>query len=292
MGNLSGVLYVIRLVHNCINCFGVYSQTDQGWETVKTIYVKTFIVYLLMAILISACSLGQHPNPDTGKPVAADFDDVVSWVFGWNSWEELQVGGPMLISISDDSDQSQIVLAYPSEPVLAGTVVNDWLRCGQASIIGDGEAYAARLQTSAYAIREAFANAPLTQRFIDPTGRFVVALKPYGTEWYYGFVDLTKKSMFTICKEMNGCGAFANAKSISEIVDTLKANGWKSIPASAIPAAVRTVLLFRLSALQSAWFIRLSGTVSSPIFVFGSMLNVPYKILVPDSSLIEDVPQN
>jgi hypothetical protein len=70
----------------------------------------------------------------------------------------------------------------------------------------------------------------------------------------------------------------------------MKANGWKAVPVSAIPVAVRITMLTRMGYLQNAWFIRLQGTVTSPIIIPGGAFLVPQQILVP-GSLIKDMPK-
>ena len=247
------------------------------------IYTKILMIYLLFALLVSAC--GTHPDPLTREPVKADFDDFVAAAFGWESWEALEQSGGMVITISDSELPNEVVIAAP-ETFFVGSfgdkLLTSMIDRGIADVIGPGEAYAARINTSLYAIQEAMRDAPLTQRFLDPTGRYLAALLPRDNAWYIGFVDLKARSMFTICQQLQNCGSFVNAQSASELAQAMKDNGWKLIPASQIPTGIRTYFLNKMGWLSRAYFLRLQGTVTSPILVpFGTFL-VPETILLPD----------
>jgi hypothetical protein len=236
---------------------------------------------LLFALMFSGC----------GKVTVekAPAEDWLAAALGWSSYEAMEAGGPMLISVSD-GDGADFVLAYP-QAVAAGSmgdpVLTELRQVGAASAIGEGEAYAARLQTSLYAIQEAFRGAPLTQRFIDPSGRYLAALMPQGDAWYVGFVDMAKKSMFTTCQQLQNCGAFVNSRSAGELAEAMKANGWKAIAASQVPATLKTYFLYHMGWLKSAWFVRLSGVVANPILVPVGMFSVPDQILLPDAIQID-----
>jgi hypothetical protein len=258
------------------------------------IYTKTVMIYLLFALLVSAC--GTHPDPLTREPVRADFDDFVAAAFGWESWEQMEIGSnsPMVVSISDSDVPDEIVIAVP-ETFFAGSfgdkILNSMIERGAADIIGPGEAYAARMQTSLYAIQEAMRDAPLTQRFIDPTSRYLAALLPRGNSWYIGFVDLKAKSMFTICQQLQNCGAFVNAQSASELAQAMKDNGWKMIAASQVPSSIRSYFLNHMSWLSRAWFVRLQGVTLQPIIAPIGAFMVPQSILLPDNIDWDNLPQ-
>ena len=248
-------------------------------------YTKTVMIYLLFALLISAC--GTVPDPITGAPVKADVKDFLAAAFGWSSYDDLELTGgegPMLYAIADDEAPTQVLLAFPQTYAI-GAVGDQWLdvlrKSGAGSVIGDGEAYAAQMKSSLYAIQKAFGGSPAAKLFMDPTGRYVATFFPSaGDAWHYGFVDLANKGMFTICKQLQMCGAFINYKSAGELTQAMQDNGWKAIAAGQIPAGVRSYFLYRMGWLSKAWFVRLNGVLSSPVIIPGGAFLVPESILL------------
>jgi hypothetical protein len=256
------------------------------------VYLRILFVALLYALMLPAC--GTHPDPLTRQPIQANFDDFVAAAFGWESWEAMEQTGGMMISISDTEFPNEIVIAVP-QTFFAGSfgdkLLTSMIDRGIADAIGPGEAYAARINTSLYAIQEAMRGAPLAQRWLDPTGRYLAALLPRENAWFMGFVDLKARSMFTICQQLQNCGSFVNAQSASELAQAMKDNGWKLIPASQIPMGIRSYFLNKMGWLGRAYFLRLQGTVTSPIFVPMGTFLVPETILLPDGFEFDAAPQ-
>jgi hypothetical protein len=259
------------------------------------VYLRILFIALLYALMFSAC--GKHPDPATGQEVKADLKDFLASAFGWSSYEELEMTGgegPMLISITDEDAANQVLLAFPDTFVI-GAVGDRWVntlsQSGAGSVIGEGEAYAARMQSSLYAIQKAFEGNPAARLFLDPTERYVATFFPSaGNAWHMGFVDITNRSMFTMCKQLMNCGSFINYQSASEMTKAMQDNGWKVITASQIPQGVRSYFMYRMSWLSKAWFMRLNGVISSPVFMPGGAFLVPQQILLPGYNL-EEQPQ-
>jgi hypothetical protein len=258
----------------------------------SNVYLRAFLIFLIYAALLSAC--GTHLDPLTREPVKADFDDFIAAAFGWESWEALEQNGGMVVTISDTDMPNEVVIAVP-QTFFAGSfgdkLLTSMIDRGIADAIGPGEAYAARINTSLYAIQEAMRDAPLAQRFLDPTGRYLAALLPRENAWYIGFVDLKARSMFTICQQLQNCGSFVNAQSASELAQAMKDNGWKLVPASAIPSGIRSYFLYKMGWLQRAYFLRLQGTITSPLIVPVGTFLVPEAIFLPDGFEYNAAPQ-
>jgi hypothetical protein len=256
-------------------------------------WIRIVLVCLISIMLISAC--GTHPDPIDRHLVKTEFNDYAAALLGWESWEALELAnqGGMVITISTGDLPSDVLIAVPNIFFAGsfGDKLLDQAIANNTAMIGDGEIYAARLQTSLYAIQEAIRGAPLSQRFLDPTERYLAALLPRGELWYFGLVDLKTKSMFMICQQLQNCGAFVNAKSASELAQAMRDNGWKMISASAIPTAIRTYFLYHMGWLQKAWFIRIQTATISPIITPIGIFLSPESILLPNGMDWENLPQ-
>jgi hypothetical protein len=256
---------------------------------------KIMIVTLVTILLISAC--GMHPEPVTRQPVKADIKDFLAAAFGWESWEQLEMGqgGPVLFTLSVEDGPDEVVLAFP-EKLMVGSVgdkiLTSMLDNGGAQVIGEGEAYAARLQSSVYAIQQAFSSNPNAQMYTDVAGKWIAAFLPRSNgTWYMGWVNIQTKSMFQFCQQLQNCGSFVNWKDAEDVINHLKGLGWTPITASQVPAAIRTYFLTRMGFLQSAWFVRLQGVEVTPIILpIGVLLN-PESILLPGDVDWGDKPQ-
>jgi hypothetical protein len=259
----------------------------------KTMFcTRVIIALLLMTLVLSAC--GTHPDPLTREPVKSNFNDFLAAALGWESWESLSMGGPVLIGSTSMDGPSDFVLAYPNAMMVGSVgdkILNSMLETGAGSVIGPGEAYAARVQTSLYAIQQAFSGNPNARMYIDPTGRWLAAFLPNGNAWYMGFIDLTKKSMFQFCQQLQNCGSFITAGDASSLTKEMEKLKWVSATPSMIPATIRTYFLTKMGWLKGAWFVRMNGVTASPLFVLGQTFMIPNSILLPNSIDWENLPQ-
>jgi len=258
-------------------------------------FTKTLMIYVLFALLLTAC--GAHSDPLTGRPVQNDLKDYLAAAFGWGSWDEMTLAPsqPLLISIANEDEENEFILAFP-QALIVGSVgdkaLTTMLENGAASAIGPGELYAARMQSTLYSIQQAFSGNPNSQIWQDAAKRYIVTLLPNGgNAWHMGVVDLQTRSMFMLCQALQNCGSFMHAETASELAQAMKDAGWKLIPASAVPSGIRSYFLYRMGWLRNAFWVRLQGTVTSPLVLPVGTFFIPQSILLPGNVDWENQPQ-
>lgn len=135
--------------------------------------------------------------------------------------------------------------------------------------VADGQVLAIHGRTAIWGIEQALkssANTGILQ--YNQTDLYLFWWKGSGG-MYSTFVDFKNQRVIESLKEISRVGGnFTNAKTFQEFVHELEANGWKSIPASAVPSAFRT-----LFSLGTSWIITLSQSSISVFVVPASSLD-------------------
>lgn len=243
---------------------------------------RTVMIILMLSLILSACDLGTHYDTD-GQTVQADWYDLAAAALGWESWEEMTSNDGAIVWVDGDTQALSIPEVYLAAGITTKELLVEIRDAAASDHILEGEMYAARLRTSLYAVQEGLRGNPFAQMYKDPSGRWLAVYLPQGGRWFYGFVDLTKNTMYQICQQLTDCGSFITSNSASELSRHMEGLGWKAVTASQIPGSVKYVFLHRMSWLSRALAIRLNGAIIQPVVLPVVFTGVMENIIAPQT---------